>query len=207
MHKSLAIATGVLASVLILAGGARPDEHRGEGRGEGGRESGFRGGPPAGYGERGGERGGGRGDPGERGGDRGEGRRYYGGETPRGYGGEPSRPRGEEYRYAQPAYPREYRPAPSYQEGYAPPARRPNSLGSGWREQQEEARSGVRQGQMAPLGNVIQGIGRRSAGRPLDAGIEYEGGRAVYRVRWLMSNGRRVDYMVDAATGRILSEH
>jgi uncharacterized membrane protein YkoI len=60
---------------------------------------------------------------------------------------------------------------------------------------------------MAPLGSVIAGIGRRSAGRPLDAGIEYQGARPVYRVRWLMNNGRRVDYLVDAATGQILSEH
>jgi hypothetical protein len=103
------------------------------------------------------------------------------------------------YRYAPP-------PPPAYEQGYAP-QRRPNSLGSEWREQQEEARSGVRQGQMAPLGSVIAGIGRRSAGRPLDAGIEYQGARPVYRVRWLMNNGRRVDYLVDAATGQILSEH
>jgi uncharacterized membrane protein YkoI len=58
---------------------------------------------------------------------------------------------------------------------------------------------------MAPLGRVIEGIGRRSAGRPLDAGIEYQDGRAVYRVRWITPYGQRVDYIVDAATGTILS--
>ena len=97
-------------------------------------------------------------------------------------------------------------PQPAYTDSYAP-QRRPNSLGAGWREQQEEARSGVRQGQMAPLGSVIAGIGHRAAGRPLDAGIEYQDGRAVYRVRWLMNNGRRVDYLVDAASGQIIGEH
>ena len=93
-----------------------------------------------------------------------------------------------------------------YPGAYAP-VPRTNSLGADWRPQQDEARSGVRMGQMAPLGRVIDGIGHRSAGRPLDAGIEYQGGRAVYRVRWLAHNGRRVDYIVDAASGAILSEH
>ncbi len=142
-----------------------------------------------------------------------------GGGPPMGYGGGAPRPRsGGEFHYAPPVgYPGGegrggggYRyaapPPPSYPPSFAP-VRRPNSLGSEWREQQEEARSGVRQGQMAPLGRVIAGIGRRSAGRPLDAGIEYQGPRAVYRVRWLMNNGRRVDYLVDAASGQILSEH
>lgn|GEM_PF-5731604 len=98
------------------------------------------------------------------------------------------------------------RPQANSPENYAQQTR-PNSLGAGWRQQQEEARSGVRQGQMAPLGSVIAGIGRRSAGRPLDAGIEYQEGRAVYRVRWLTNDGRRVDYLVDAASGQIIGEH
>jgi uncharacterized membrane protein YkoI len=82
--------------------------------------------------------------------------------------------------------------------------RPPNSLGADWREQQDEARWGVRRGEMKPLGRVIEGIGRRTPGRQLDAGIEYEGGRAVYRVRWITTHGRRIDYIVDAATGAIL---
>ena len=58
---------------------------------------------------------------------------------------------------------------------------------------------------MAPLGRVIEGIRRRIPGRQLDAGIEYRGERPVYRVRWVTAHGRRVDYIVDAATGAILS--
>ena len=170
VRKALAIVSGVLAAVTLLAAPAHSDNRRPE-RGGGG---------PVGYG------GGGPRAPGG-------GFRYA---PPSGYPGGGGGGGGG-YRYA---------PPPAYQPGYAP-QRRPNSLGSEWREQQEEARSGVRQGQMAPLGSVIAGIGRRSAGRPLDAGIEYQGPRAVYRVRWLMNNGRRVDYLVDAATGQILSEH
>jgi uncharacterized membrane protein YkoI len=67
------------------------------------------------------------------------------------------------------------------------------------------ARQGVRHGQMAPLGQVIQGIERRTPGRQLDAGIEYQGQRPVYRVRWMTPQGRRMDFIVDAASGAILS--
>jgi len=90
--------------------------------------------------------------------------------------------------------------APPQEPGFGPP----NSLGAGWRQQQDEARLGVRRGAMAPLGRIIAGIELRAPGRPLDAGIEYQGGRAFYRVRWITNRGRRIDYIVDAATGAIL---
>lgn len=101
-----------------------------------------------------------------------------------------------------PAYPGY--PPPPYASG--PYGRPPNSLGADWREQQEEARAGVRGGQMAPLGQVIEEIRRRSPGRQLDAGIELQGGREVYRVRWMDAHGQRSDYIVDAQTGAILSQ-
>jgi hypothetical protein len=118
------------------------------------------------------------------------------------------------YGYAYPAgvYPG-YRAAPAYPAGAyppppygPPPPRTSNSLGSDWRLQQEEARAGVRHGQFAPLGRVIEGLQKRVPGRQLDAGIEYDGGRAIYRVRWITIHGRRVDFLVDAATGAILGE-
>jgi uncharacterized membrane protein YkoI len=58
---------------------------------------------------------------------------------------------------------------------------------------------------MASLGWVIESIGRRSPGRVLDAQVEDRGGRAVYRVLWLTTHGRRMDYIVDAETGVVLS--
>lgn len=73
-------------------------------------------------------------------------------------------------------------------------------------EQQDAARQGVREGQMAPLDLVIANIQRRAPGRQLDSVIEYAGPRQVYRVRWLTRGGRRVDYIVDAATGQVLGE-
>jgi uncharacterized membrane protein YkoI len=80
-----------------------------------------------------------------------------------------------------------------------------DSLGADWGAQQDEARAGVRQGRYIPLVRVIAEIDRRTPGQQLDAGLEQSGGRAVYRVRWAAYGGRRIDYIVDAGTGAILS--
>jgi uncharacterized membrane protein YkoI len=56
------------------------------------------------------------------------------------------------------------------------------------------------------LGRVIANIRGHTPGRQLDAGLEQLGPRLVYRVRWMTAQGRRVDYIVDAATGAIVSE-
>jgi uncharacterized membrane protein YkoI len=53
---------------------------------------------------------------------------------------------------------------------------------------------------------VIASIGRQNPGRQLDTGIEYRGDRPIYHVRWITIRGRRVDYVVDAASGAILGE-
>jgi hypothetical protein len=133
----------------------------------------------------------------------GEGRREYrGGDD--GYRG-PVYSGGRGYAYPPPAY---YpQPVPAYPPPYSyapPPAYAPNSLGAGWGQQQDEARRGVRQGLM-PLGQVMQNIRRVTPGRLLDAGLEPgPDGRPAYRVRWAAAGGRRIDFIVDAATGAII---
>ncbi|HZZ88521.1 MAG TPA: PepSY domain-containing protein [Caulobacteraceae bacterium] len=87
----------------------------------------------------------------------------------------------------------------------APQPPRPNSLGADWRLQQDEARQGVRTHQLMPLARVIQQVRARTPGRQLDTGLEYQGERPIYRVRWMTKDGRRIDYLVDATTGAILS--
>ncbi|MBV9995055.1 MAG: PepSY domain-containing protein [Caulobacteraceae bacterium] len=82
-----------------------------------------------------------------------------------------------------------------------------DSLGAGWREQQNEAREAVRQGRLAPLAVIINQIRQRTPGRQLDAGLEQWGDRQVYRIRWMTTDGRRIDYIADAVTGAILSDH
>jgi hypothetical protein len=89
-----------------------------------------------------------------------------------------------------------------------PPVYRPqagDSLGPGWRQQQDDVRRGVRQGRYVPLNRVIPNLQRRFPGRQLDAGLERGWqGQPVYRVRWAAANGRRIDFIVDARTGEIL---
>lgn len=112
----------------------------------------------------------------------------------------------------RPAHPTVSRPPPRAPQRTAPagqpsgpPPHPPNSLGADWRLQQDEARQLRRQQRIMPLGRVIEQINARSPGRQLDTGLEYQGDRPIYRVRWMTRNGRRVDYLIDAATGAILS--
>ena len=142
--------------------------------------------------------------------------------APRGYGGAPAYGRGAPApAYGRgapaPAYgraPAGYgRPPQPYPQGYSAPygyggynsPYQPRAALGGWREQQDVLRQGVRQGQLAPLGRVIGSIRQVTPGRQLDAHIEYLGPRMVYRVQWVTTQGRRVDYIVDAASGAILN--
>lgn len=81
----------------------------------------------------------------------------------------------------------------------------PNSLGAGWRpDAQNQARDAVRRGRIVPLGPVLRDLQRRTPGRHLDAGLEQQDGRVVYRIRWVTNDGRRIDYIVDAQNGGVL---
>jgi Peptidase propeptide and YPEB domain len=119
------------------------------------------------------------------------------------------------------AQPYDHRPPPPHEErGREPPPpvhvpppgsqpqqyRPPNSLGEGWRQQQDEVRQGVTQRRIMPLSTIVEEVRRRVGGRQLDAGLETGAdGHPVWRVRWMTADGRRVDYMIDAANGRVLS--
>lgn len=177
----LALAPAALTSVTPAQ--AQP-YGRGEGRGEGRRESRQverRGGPDRGGGYRG---------PAYRG----------------GYGGGPVY--GAPYPVPYPVYPQ----GPVYNAlpggyAYAPPSGYvPDSLGADWGQQQDQARSGVREGRLLPLGRIMQMISRATPGRLLDAGLEPgPDGRPAYRVRWAATGGRRIDFIVDAVSGAILA--
>jgi opacity protein-like surface antigen len=106
-----------------------------------------------------------------------------------------------------PMQPRPHPQPPPHAQPQPPPHAQPhpNSLGADWRLQQDEARQGVRNHQLMPLGHVIEQVRARHPGRQLDAGLEYQGDRPIYRVRWMTNDGRRIDYLIDAATGAILS--
>lgn len=84
---------------------------------------------------------------------------------------------------------------------------RGNSLGEGWAPSEPDAREGVRGGRLVPLESVIRNIARSTPGRLLDAGLEDQGGRPIYRVRWQAANGQRIDFIVDARTGAIIGRN
>jgi uncharacterized membrane protein YkoI len=66
-------------------------------------------------------------------------------------------------------------------------------------------RRAVRDGRHVPLSQAIAAVRQRSPGHVLDAGMEAgPDGRALYRLRWATNDGRRIDYLVDAATGVIV---
>lgn len=80
------------------------------------------------------------------------------------------------------------------------------SLGADWGPQQAQARDCVRAGRCVPLKEVVAAVSRRTPGRLLDAGLEQQNGRDVYRVRWAANDGRRLDVIVDAASGQVIKE-
>lgn len=82
-----------------------------------------------------------------------------------------------------------------------------NGRGRDAREMRDERQDfrGRGEGRRAPLQQVLRSIESRTPGRLLDASAQDLGGRAVYRVRWATDDGRRLDYLVDAVSGQILS--
>lgn len=62
-------------------------------------------------------------------------------------------------------------------------------------------------GRTVPLDGVVGQLRRRyPTGRLLDAEMQDQGGRPVYRVHWATGDGRRIDYLIDAQTGAVIGE-
>lgn len=57
-----------------------------------------------------------------------------------------------------------------------------------------------------PLPDVLSGLNRRAPGKLLDAKRGTQGGRPVYLISWAAEGGRRIDYVVDAERGNIISQ-
>jgi uncharacterized membrane protein YkoI len=86
-------------------------------------------------------------------------------------------------------------PGPYAPPGYpSPPYRRPPEM------------SGLGQHRITPLSDLIEGLKRRSPGRELDADLTSVDGRPAYRILWVTVHGRRMDMIIDAETGAVLSE-
>lgn len=77
--------------------------------------------------------------------------------------------------------------------------------GGGWRGREARGAQASREPRRMPLQRVLRSIESRTPGRLLDASVQDLGGRDVYRVRWASDDGRRLDFVVDASSGQILS--
>ena len=73
--------------------------------------------------------------------------------------------------------------------------------GFGYEQPGGPGRGGMRGGQTISMEQAVSIVARRVPGRLLDASPM----GANYRIVWLTNDGRRVDFIVDAETGQILS--
>lgn len=60
---------------------------------------------------------------------------------------------------------------------------------------------------LKPIGEVIAQIARQTPGRSLDSQtVTQPGGAVVYQIQWMTTDNRRITIVVDAQSGRILSQ-
>jgi uncharacterized membrane protein YkoI len=78
--------------------------------------------------------------------------------------------------------------------------------GRGQSEQQAAPRGQSPQQPAMSLQRIIEQIARRTPGRQLNTKREVQNGVEVYLIAWSTSDGRRIDFVVDARTGRILRQ-
>jgi uncharacterized membrane protein YkoI len=79
------------------------------------------------------------------------------------------------------------------------------SLGAS-RDDQDQARAGVRAGRQVPLARVLAMIGQRTPGKHLNTTQNDYNGRPAYFVQWQKSGGAVVVFIVDAETGQMLGQ-
>ncbi len=68
-----------------------------------------------------------------------------------------------------------------------------------------EAREAVREGKTVPLNKIFQNLKREYGGYQLKAELyARETGGAYYEIDWMSDAGRKMRFVVDATTGRVL---
>jgi hypothetical protein len=82
--------------------------------------------------------------------------------------------------------------------------------GRGWRRgdrDHDRARDGVMSGRLLPLEAVLANVARNYPGYHIGVEGPYQqGGRWVYRIKWLTPDGRVLFIFADAETGQILGQ-
>ena len=76
-----------------------------------------------------------------------------------------------------------------------------------WRGDHDRARDGLIAGNILPLEVILGNVARAYPGHHIGvAGPNQQGGRMVYRIKWLTPDGRVIIIFVDAETGQILGQ-
>ena len=71
----------------------------------------------------------------------------------------------------------------------------------------DRARDGLYAGRILPLEVILGNVARRYPGHHIGVdGPNQQGGRMVYRIKWLTPDGRVIIIIVDAETGQILGQ-
>ncbi|WP_431302613.1 PepSY domain-containing protein [Sediminicoccus sp. BL-A-41-H5] len=72
------------------------------------------------------------------------------------------------------------------------------------REEQERVRRAIAEGRILPLSEILALLRPQLGGEVIGVELDEEDGRFVYEIKVLTRGGRRREFEVDAATGRIL---
>lgn len=73
--------------------------------------------------------------------------------------------------------------------------------------EQESVRRAVEDGRLLPLSEIVEKVQARHPGRILEVELERgRDGRRVYEIEVLLTQGRRIEVQVDAATGQFLDD-
>lgn len=68
-----------------------------------------------------------------------------------------------------------------------------------------DARNARQSGDIIPLRDIIRQLKRSYGGSYLNADLSSRGGgQSVYRIDWVTDDGRKMRFIVDAQTGRVL---
>lgn len=75
---------------------------------------------------------------------------------------------------------------------------------AGGKDDHERARQAVQSGQILPLPQVLERLGREHPGQVLEVELETDDGRWVYEIKLLQPGGRLIKLKLDAQTAQVL---
>ena len=70
---------------------------------------------------------------------------------------------------------------------------------------QHESRRLMEEGEILPLQQILDLLGREQTGRVLEVELEREHGRYIYKIELLGEDGRVLEHEIDAASGEIIN--